>query len=48
LLPVTDYLQVKGVEDAARVGDYPADFKPPNAPRSIKIRRLPAPGLLAK
>jgi len=40
LLPVTDYLQVRGVEDAARVGDYPADFKPPNASRSTKIRLL--------
>ncbi|MGI6208144.1 MAG: FtsX-like permease family protein [Anaerolineae bacterium] len=40
LLPVTDYLQIRGVEDAARVGDYPAEFRPPNASRSQKIRLI--------
>ncbi len=40
LLPVSDYLTIKGVEDATRIGDFPAEFKAPGASRSAKIRLI--------
>jgi len=40
LLPVSDYLKIRGVEDATRVGEFPAEFRPPNASRSVRVRLL--------
>lgn len=37
LLPVSDYLSIRGVEDATRVGEIPAEFKLPNASSSTRI-----------
>jgi len=39
-LPVTDYLKIRGVEDATRVGELVAEYKPQGASRSAKVRLM--------
>ena len=40
LLPVSDYAEIRGVEEAARVGEFPAEFKPAGASRSERMRLI--------